>query len=150
MNDITKTDLSALTVDAPVLFAKTYGWYEFRQNNSGGSFHTNDDVSVEVLIQAASSGEADIKAEEIGIYFDGVEEGRDCDCCGNRWHSAGNALSQFTTYNWRNRSKTDYGNVRAYAQAVADVDDWAAAGEPTVIVYFADGTVERFYRKDAA
>lgn len=60
-------------------------FYEFRQNNSGGSF-TYDElsgVSVTVLIEADSPQEANIRAESIGIYFDGYG---DCSCCGNRWH----------------------------------------------------------------
>ena len=27
-----------------------------------------------------------IKAYEIGLYFDGVKAGRDCECCGDRWN----------------------------------------------------------------
>ena len=29
--------------------------------------------------------EADTRAEKFGIYFDGVKNGQDCDCCGDRW-----------------------------------------------------------------
>jgi hypothetical protein len=125
---------------------KTYGWYEFRQNNSGGSFAINDDVSVYVLIQAASTLEANCKARDIGIYFDGVSNGQDCECCGDRWYAADDALSSFTTYNWRNRFEpTEHANVREYAKAHAYADMWAKDGKPSVILYYADGTVERFY-----
>ena len=27
-------------------------------------------------------------AEDIGLYFDGVEQGMDCSCCGDRWYRA--------------------------------------------------------------
>lgn len=70
-------------MDAPQL-----KFYHFRQNNSGGSFDVNDNVNVHVLIQAHSASEANGRAEEIGIYFDGVEDGCDCDCCGDRWYRA--------------------------------------------------------------
>lgn len=62
-------------------------FYHYRQNNSGGAFEFDHDkgISVNVIIQASSAEEADEKAGEIGLYFDGVESGRDCGCCGDRW-----------------------------------------------------------------
>lgn len=45
----------------------------------------NDRVSDYVLIQACDGAHADERAEQIGIYFNGVESGNDCDCCGDRW-----------------------------------------------------------------
>jgi hypothetical protein len=47
-------------------------FYEFDQNNSGGSFVVNDKVCHRVIID---------KAETLGIHFDGWG---DCSCCGNR------------------------------------------------------------------
>jgi len=61
-------------------------WYQYRQNNSGGQFDQNKYVSRYVLIQARNGVHADKRAEKIGIYFDGVENGYDCECCGDRWH----------------------------------------------------------------
>jgi len=129
---------------------KTYGWYEFRQNNSGGSFAIDNDVTVHVLIQADSTLEANCKARDIGIYFDGVSNGQDCECCGDRWYEADDAMESFTTYNWSDRFEPrKHANVREYAQAVANADMWREEGEnPTVILYYADGTVERFYKRD--
>lgn len=63
-------------------------WYEYSQNNSGGS-HVYDDnrgLSERVFIEADSAKEADEYAESIGIYFDGVDNDIDCDCCGDRWY----------------------------------------------------------------
>lgn len=128
---------------------KTYEWYEFRQNNSGGSFRMNENVTVHVLIQADSTKNANAKAEEVGIYFNGCRAGRDCDCCGDRWYEAGDAMESFTTYEWKNNwTPVEYANAREYAQAVADNDTWANKDNPTVILYYANGTVERFYKKD--
>lgn len=62
-------------------------YYEFRQNNSGGSFIIDDKLDVTVWIEAETSSEAEKKALSIGIYFDGIESGRDCPCCGDRWSS---------------------------------------------------------------
>lgn len=63
-------------------------WYEYSQNNSGGN-HVYDDnrgLSEWVFIEADSAKEADEYAESIGIYFNGVDDSVDCDCCGDRWY----------------------------------------------------------------
>lgn len=60
----------------------------YEQNNSGGSFILNDNLRKIVFIEAESPEAANIKAQSIGIYFDGVSEGKDCKCCGNRWERA--------------------------------------------------------------
>lgn len=60
-----------------------YYWYN--QNNSGGGFDDNESVTYHVFIQAHDVEAANQKATELGIYFDGVAEGKDCDCCGDRW-----------------------------------------------------------------
>lgn len=143
-----KNELAKLNFTGQVSSVKTYGWYEFRQNNSGGGFDIDEDVSVYVLIQATSYVEANNKAEDIGIYFDGCDTGRDCDCCGDRWDGAGEALDKFTTYTWKaGGSSKNHKTVRDYAQALANNDCWAEDGEPSVIVYFADDSKELFYRE---
>ena len=58
-------------------------FYHFDQNNSGGEFHG---PARNVFIEALDSGHANQIAESIGIYFDGVDMGYDCPCCGNRWN----------------------------------------------------------------
>lgn len=62
--------------------------YEFQQNNSGGQFDTGNGLAVTVLIEAENEDHANVIAEGIGIYFDGVYEGRDCERCGERWTGA--------------------------------------------------------------
>lgn len=62
-------------------------WFQYTQNNSGGSFDKNEKVSHYVLIQAPNGSVADSLAESMaGIYFNGVDAGQDCDCCGDRWY----------------------------------------------------------------
>lgn len=64
-------------------------FYTFRQNNSGGRWQTDPDkgVSVEVTIEADDHVRANIIARRyVGIYFDGCDDGIDCDCCGDRWY----------------------------------------------------------------
>ena len=67
-------------------------FYTFSQNNSGGSFVNSDleGISEYVIIEALNAENANNRAEEIGIYFDGCDDGRDCDCCGDRWYSTDN------------------------------------------------------------
>ena len=44
---------------------------------------------VDVWVMAHDSSEACMLAETYaGVYFDGVEKGRDCACCGDRWYGA--------------------------------------------------------------
>jgi hypothetical protein len=63
---------------------KTY-FYEFEQNNPGGRLDVDDILCHRIFIEAESYDEANKIAEDLGIYFDGVEEGMDCECCGDRW-----------------------------------------------------------------
>ena len=63
-------------------------WFTFRQNNSGGRFKIDNEVDAYVIIQSRNAAEANALAERIGIYFNGVDEGRDCECCGDRWDKA--------------------------------------------------------------
>ena len=60
-------------------------FYEFYQNNSGGYFDTS--VPLCLWVEASSAEEACAIAEEHGVYFDGVDKGIDCECCGDRWYS---------------------------------------------------------------
>lgn len=61
-------------------------WFTFHQNNSGGRFRVDADVDAYVIIQAHNADEANELAQRIGIYFNGVAEGYDCECCGDRWY----------------------------------------------------------------
>lgn len=61
-------------------------FYLFDQNNSGGSFVVNDKLCHRLFIEADSAEEAVSIAEGLGCYWDGVDIGRDCPCCGDRWH----------------------------------------------------------------
>jgi hypothetical protein len=61
-------------------------FFTFRQNNSGGIDHIDENLNRYVIIEANDAQHANERAQEIGIYFDGVSDGTDCDCCGDRWH----------------------------------------------------------------
>lgn len=82
-------------------------YFEFSQNNSGGSFTT---PAISVVIKADNAEQANAIALANGIYFDPEFE-IDCDCCGNRWSEADDffALDAIPEVDeWRKRfSKSD-------------------------------------------
>jgi len=59
--------------------------FHYHQNNSGGYFDIDDDLTKNVIIEASNKDEANDIAKRIGIYFNGVINGFDCECCGDRW-----------------------------------------------------------------
>lgn len=61
-------------------------YWGFDQNNSGGSFVNDDKLCHRVFIEAYSEEEACDKGENLGMYFNGCEDGSDCPCCGDRWY----------------------------------------------------------------
>ncbi|HET8731806.1 MAG TPA: hypothetical protein VFM34_11950 [Moraxellaceae bacterium] len=65
-------------------------FFTYRQNNSGGSFNIDSEagISIFVVVEADSADDADRRAVDIGLYFDGCETGEDCECCGDRWSRA--------------------------------------------------------------
>lgn len=65
-------------------------FFHFSQNNSGGGFELDKDrgITHNVIVEAADADQANLKAESIGLYFDGCSTGMDCPCCGDRWSAA--------------------------------------------------------------
>lgn len=63
-------------------------FYTYRQNNSGGFWSDNlySGITRYVIIEANSASHANERAEDIGLYFDGCDDDRDCPCCGDRWY----------------------------------------------------------------
>lgn len=99
-------------------------FFSFEQNNSGGSFDINDakGIGPNVWIEAPDANEATERAKDIGIYFSGVEDGWDCECCGDRWSAP-----------W----SEDKGDDKPY------VSDYSFSWHDTVYVHRMDGTIER-------
>lgn len=61
-------------------------FFTFSQNNSGGSFeHEPNRYGFATVIEAETAAQANSKAAELGLYFDGIS---DCPCCGWRWYEA--------------------------------------------------------------
>lgn len=61
-------------------------FYEFSQNNSGGTFVVDDKLCHRLYIEAETKNQAIRIAEDLGCYWDGCESGEDCTCCGDRWY----------------------------------------------------------------
>lgn len=64
-------------------------FFEYAQSNSGGSYMYNHKagISEHVIVEADNAKDADRRAEDIGLYFNGCETGDDCECCGDRWYA---------------------------------------------------------------
>jgi hypothetical protein len=57
-------------------------FFHFNQNNSFGQY---DGPALDVVIEAENAKDANHRAEDNGLYFDGCMDGIDCKCCGDRW-----------------------------------------------------------------
>lgn len=107
-------------------------FYCFNQNNSGGSFQIDDRVSEYVIIEADSASEANDRAENVGIYFNGCDDERDCPCCGDRWYPA-----------WKDEGDT---SPTIYGKPVSEYDTrWVKKGTAFAYVYYKDGRKESFF-----
>lgn len=146
-------------------------FFEFNQNNSGGSFVVDDKVCHILLIEADSNDDASDIAEGLGVYYDGCESGIDCDCCGDRWNfpwdsegvqfpflygtfTSEEANKIVETYNgkvkladkaWRNRD-TDviFETPESYAQYRADEFGQTL---PDVRIFYKNGEVKEIFCK---
>jgi hypothetical protein len=110
-------------------------FYTFSQNNSGGSFDHDprSGIGVYVIIQAHSEDDAIERAERLGLYFDGVDNERDCPCCGDRWHSPDDGTDEPKIYNER------------VAPCGEGDTPWLAYGTPSYI-HFDSGRTELIHK----
>lgn len=119
-------------------------FYAYRQNNSGGGFDFNEAVGIttNVIIEADDARHANYLAERIGLYFDGVETGRDCDCCGDRWYRAGE---------WSDDEGTERPEMYGEDVTVPGFQNRYAWMSPDVFVHYADGRIVGYsYATDEA
>ena len=92
-------------------------WYEFTQNNSGGSFVVDDKVCHRIYIEAEDFREAVIIAESLGCYWNGVEKGIDCPCCGDRWSKWDKAPIDLEEYNTKGINVEVYDGIYSDTKA---------------------------------
>lgn len=119
-------------------------FFQFDQNNSGGSFITNDKVCHRLFIEADSVEEAVEKAENLGCYWYGIDNGMDCPCCGDRWCNSPWENDYPMEYDKKN--KIVFNSAEEHAQYLANDFGWTS---PDVRIFYADGTVkEIFTQKD--
>jgi len=105
-------------------------FFHYHQNNSGGSFSS---PAINVVVEAISAKDADSRAENIGLYFDG--EG-DCGCCGDRWS---------TQYGKGEEVPSIYGEPLTNNPTV--IFDWSTKKIPHDIVYYINGTKKVYKTK---
>lgn len=113
-------------------------FYYFRQNNSGGSFVYNDKLTHHVVIEAQSHTVANALAEDMGIYFDGVENDRDCPCCGDRWDAASESDGKPEPMVYSTPVSQAHNND--YMMRFMDKD------QPEIRVHYLDGRVEDYWK----
>lgn len=119
---ITKHDISHL-----------FKWFKFHQNNSGGSCIEDENVAKYVYIEAVSAADANSRAENIGIYFGGTYDGRDCRCCGDRWYEAEEVDTPEDMYpfGW---------NGKSYGAGFWGEMDTVPNSQEYAVFHFADGS----------
>jgi hypothetical protein len=108
-------------------------FYSLTQNNSGGSFIVDDILCHRLIIEATNEEEALCKAEQLGCYWNGVEEGYDCKCCGDRWYPYADDIILKNGM-----------TIEDYAQR--EVEQWNST-TPDIRIFFLDGTVKEFPKK---
>lgn len=110
-------------------------FFTYRQNNSGGTFDFGKEagISVTVIIEAPSAQAADDRAEQIGLYFNGVDAGLDCDCCGDRWSQS---------WGDGDPAPSIYGIPVENGQYEWKYRNWAPKGTPEGYIHYLDGRIE--------
>ena len=89
MADPIYPDITLKTGKSPLKRIKgEHRYFDFTQNNSGGGFNRDENLGDHVLIAAKDANDANERLMRLGGYFDGVDDGTDCDCCGDRWYRA--------------------------------------------------------------
>lgn len=114
-------------------------WFSYHQNNSGGDFIVDEDdlIAPYVIIQATDGEDANRRALMHGLYFDGIEKGRDCECCGDRWYAV-----------WRDDEGMGEPTAYTHEPLEETVDGYwfAKPGDLVAVVVHVSGQVD-LYRK---
>lgn len=112
-------------------------WYEFSQNNSGGEFDVNDNVCHRVFIQSENEEKATEKAVKLGMYFDGVAGGMDCECCGDRWSNPCEL-----TFPYKYTNEMTFETVEDFAQYLANEYGFTV---PDCYLYYGNGKKKKIF-----
>lgn len=121
------------------------GFYEYRQNNSGGSWDfERGRLTVLVIVEASNPSEADQRAQKLGIYFDGSRNNRDCSCCGDRWYPASEFSRPTEVPQWCGKPLTEH-PWREERSWGGESEKWMKTGQPEIYVHYLDGHVEEHW-----
>jgi hypothetical protein len=115
-------------------------FYNFDQNNTGGSFVVDNDLCHRLYIEAESADEATAIAEAMGVYFDGCDDGTDCECCGDRWYRLWTNDGITLPYKFGNET---FDTIEDYVQHIVDGWGWTM---PDARIFYKDGTRKEFYK----
>jgi hypothetical protein len=107
-------------------------FYQFNQNNTGGSFDVNDKVCHRLLIEAKSEKQSIKIAKKLGVYFNGCDKGIDCECCGDRWYYP-DEIRFPKIY-----GELTFNNPEEYMQYLADNFAWTS---PDSRIYYLDKNI---------
>ena len=143
-------------------------FYEFTQNNSGGHFIVNDKLCHRIIIESDTEEKAEDKAFDLGVYYNGVENGMDCPCCGDRWYSPSKITfpylyGKFTEEGAQKVKETIdveivdakkaffgrdkdviFNKVEDYAQYLANDYSWTT---PDIRIFYLDGTIKEISKQ---
>lgn len=112
-------------------------FYDYSQNNSGGNFVGSWHY---IIVEALSASSADTEAQSWGAYFDGCAYGRDCSCCGDRWHQAYGSGTPTPMYYGVELNDTEDNLI------LANPDMGSFAFHPVdILVVFADGSRKEWH-----
>lgn len=113
-------------------------FFRFNQNNSGGKFKSDDVLCEDMFIEADTPEEANRLFLDWGGYFDGVQAGIDCGCCGDRWYAVSGPEIFPMEYDGKG---TVFNGPEEYFHYLAG-DGWAYFGKKYRIFYKDGRTVE--------
>lgn len=116
-------------------------FYKLNQNNSGGYFVVNEKVCHRLFIEANNEEEALQIAESLGYYWDGVNKGLDCSCCGDRWSPYCDKIDisklQIET--------NSFTSIEEYAQFLAN--GYGVKTTPNIRIFYKNGNIKEIFAK---
>jgi hypothetical protein len=105
-------------------------FFRFRQNNSHGVWVRDENIDINVFIEASSSDEANERMNQFASFGDG------CPCCGERWSSADDADGSVEPLIW-GKTIEEHLTERKYQ-----------SDDERVIIHYLDGRRETYEREE--
>jgi hypothetical protein len=116
-------------------------FYEFSQNNTGGSFDVDEHVCHRLFIEADDVTMATDIAINLGVYFNGVARDMDCPCCGDRWYEQ---WVDGISFPYKYSDTQIFDDVESYAQYLADDWGWTS---PDARIFYKNGLMKEIFSK---